>query len=135
MDTLRIGAIRYKNIDWLCLGETPGAAGVDGRLKKKEKSGFPRLSLIVNHWLTIQIEMIPAGYAIPAEAHVLDLNQGHDAHGVIAVIHVIGGGCFANFFNGNDSTLHSNSPSRIGWPTSYLCIHYSIDLGKCKMAK
>ena len=31
MDTLRIGAIRYKNIDWLRLGEMPGAAGVDGR--------------------------------------------------------------------------------------------------------
>jgi len=30
MDTLRIGAIRYKNIDWLRLGETPGAAGEDG---------------------------------------------------------------------------------------------------------
>lgn len=41
MDTLRIGAIRYKNIDWLRLGETPGAAGVDGRLKKKKKAGFP----------------------------------------------------------------------------------------------
>ena len=34
MDTLRIGAIRYKNIDGLCLGETPVAAGVDGRRKK-----------------------------------------------------------------------------------------------------
>ena len=30
---------------------------------------------------------------------------------------------------------HNESPSRIGWPTSYLCIHYSIDLGKYKMAK
>ena len=135
MDTLRIGAIRYKNIDWLCLGKTPGAAGVDGRLKKKEKSGFPRLSLVVNHWFTIQIEMIPAGYAIPAEAHVLDLDQSHDAHGVITVIHVVGSGLLADFLDGNDSTLHNKSPSRIGWPTSYLCIHYSIDLGKCKMAK
>jgi hypothetical protein len=37
MDTLRIGAIRYKNIDWLCLGKTPGAAGVDGRRKGIKK--------------------------------------------------------------------------------------------------
>ena len=103
--------------------------------KKKEKSGFPRLSLVVNHWFTIQIEMIPAGYAIPAEAHVLDLDQSHDAHGVITVIHVVGSGLLADFLDGNDSTLHNKSPSRIGWPTSYLCIHYTKNLGKCKMAK
>jgi hypothetical protein len=134
MDTLRIDAIRYKNIDWLCLGKTPGGAAQDGR-PKKEKSGFPRLSLIVNHWLTIQIEMIPAGHSISAETHVLDLDQGHDTHGVITVIHVVGSGLFANFLDGNDSTLHNKSPSRIGWPTSYLCIHYTKDSGKCKMAK
>ena len=40
MDTLKTGAIRYKNIDWLRLGETPGAAAQDGR-PKKEKAGFP----------------------------------------------------------------------------------------------
>jgi hypothetical protein len=66
--------------------------------------------------------MIPAGYAISAEAHVLDLDQGHDAHSVITVIHVVGSGLLADFLDGNDSTLHNKSPSRIGWPTSYLMV-------------
>jgi hypothetical protein len=130
MGTWRISTIRYKNIDCLRLPETPGAAGEDGRLIKKRKGGFPRLSFEVNHRFTIQMEMIPSGYAISAETHVLDIDQSHDAHGVITVIHVVGSGLFADFLNGNDSTLHhNNSPSHIGWPTTYLCIDYTTDLG------
>ena len=57
MDTLRIGAIRYKNIDWLCLGETPGAAAQDGRRKDIKKWQFyvtaKRSTLCQSWWLIV----------------------------------------------------------------------------------
>lgn len=140
MDTLRIGAIRYKNIDWLCLGKTPGAAAQDGRPKKKEKGGFLHL---LPHGKTLTL---PAFAKIMAESPL----TGAFSMVMLSVIasitsnpalEMIAASATLNLTSNNVVGAmsvqfeHNESPSRFGWPTSYLCIHYSIDLGKCKMAK
>ena len=119
---------------------TPGAAGVDGRLKKKKKGGFLHLlshretltlptfakimtkSPLTGAFSMVMLSVIASITSNPvlemiAASATLDLTS-NDVVGAMSV-----------------QFEHNKSPSRIGWPTSYLCIHYSIDLGKCKMAK